>query len=165
MAQLADYTLSQVGPAPKVRIVDTGWAFYGIESSSILEPIVKLYRLTGYLRYLDFAEYIVENEGACKREDIFQAILNGKDPKDVGSNGNPLESIAKAYEMMSYASAGTTWDENSEFCTWLCCGTTGSANGETRLHTGLDLASLWIYNRPLRISEAIANYRSVGAPG
>ena len=32
---------------------------------------------------------------------MFEAILAGKDPKDVGSNGIPEQSIAKAYEMMS----------------------------------------------------------------
>jgi len=101
MIKLADCTISQVGMPPKVRITDTGWAFYGIESSSILEPIMKLYNLTGFQRYLDFAKYIVEEEGACKRENIFEAIYNGKDPKDVGGNGIPSESIAKAYEMMS----------------------------------------------------------------
>ena len=36
-----------------------------------------------------------------------------------------------------------------------------SANGEAQIRTGPDLASLCIYNRPLRISEAIANFRSI----
>lgn len=101
MVKLMDYTISQVGYSPKVRIVDTGWAFEGIESSSILGPVVELYRITGNPKYLDFAKYIVEDEGGCKRENIFEAPLVGKDPKDVGDNGNPHESIAKAYEMMS----------------------------------------------------------------
>ncbi|MCD9021485.1 beta-L-arabinofuranosidase domain-containing protein [Cohnella silvisoli] len=101
MIKLADYTISQVGPEPKVRIVDTGWAFDGIESSSILEPVMRVYMLTGYQRYLDFAAYIVEEEGACKRENIFEAAFNGRDPKDIGGNGDPAQSIAKAYEMMS----------------------------------------------------------------
>ena len=101
MVREADYTLSQVGPSPKTRIVDTGWAFEGIESSSILEPMMKLYGLTGEGRYLEFARYIVEQEGGCKRGSIFEAAFNGVAPKDIGSNGNPKESIAKAYESMS----------------------------------------------------------------
>ena len=101
MVRMADHTLSQVGPAPKTRIVDTGWAFEGIESSTILEPMLALYRLTGYTRYLDFARYIVEQEGGCKRGSIFEAALDGVAPKDIGGNGQPKESIAKAYEMMS----------------------------------------------------------------
>lgn len=101
MVRMADYTLGQIGPPPKTRIVDTGWAFEGIESSSILEPILRLYLLTGHQRYLDFARYIVETEGACKRGSIFAAALAGIQPKDINHNGNPKQSIAKAYESMS----------------------------------------------------------------
>lgn len=98
-ARLCDYTISQVGNPPKTPITETGWAFYGIESSSILEPVVRLYHMTREQRYLDFAKYIIDS-GACRRENIFEAIYK-KDPKDIGSNGIPKESIAKAYEMMS----------------------------------------------------------------
>ena len=101
MVREADYTIAQVGPAPKTRIVDTGWAFEGIESSSILEPMMKLYGLTGDKRYLEFARYIVEEEGGCKRGSIFEAAFKGVAPKDINGNGNPKESIAKAYEEMS----------------------------------------------------------------
>ncbi len=101
MMRLADYTLAQVGPPPKTRIVDTGWAFEGIESSSILEPMLRLHRLTGEERYLEFARYIVEQEGACKRGNIFEAARRGTAPRDLGGNGQPKESIAKAYELTS----------------------------------------------------------------
>lgn len=123
MVRLADHLLTQVGPAPKTRIVDTGWAFAGIESSSILEPILRLYNLTGHQRYLDFARYIVEDEGACKRGSIFAAVLAGIAPKDVGGTGDPAASIAKAYESMScfeglmeyYRITGVaTWREAAE---------------------------------------------------
>ncbi|MBN8526524.1 MAG: glycoside hydrolase family 127 protein [Planctomycetes bacterium] len=99
--RLADHVLSLVGPAPRRRIVDTGWAFAGIESSSILEPILRLHRLTGAARLLDFARYIVEDEGACGRGSIFAAALAGVLPRDIGGNGYPAQSIAKAYESMS----------------------------------------------------------------
>ena len=55
---LADHLLSQVGPG-KVNIVKTG-NYRGMPSSSILEPMVFLYRRTGDNRYLDFAKYIVD---------------------------------------------------------------------------------------------------------
>jgi uncharacterized protein len=55
--RLADNLLSQVGPG-KVNIVKTG-NYRGMPSSSILEPVVYLYRKTGAKRYLDFAKYIV----------------------------------------------------------------------------------------------------------
>lgn len=101
MVRAADHVLSLVGPPPKRRITDTGWAFAGIESSSILEPMLRLYRLTGHRRFLDFARYIVEEEGACGRGSIFAAALAGTAPKDIGSTGDPTQSIAKAYESLS----------------------------------------------------------------
>jgi len=97
----ADVTIDQVGAPPKKPITEIGYAFYGIESSSIIDPIMKLYTITGYQRYLDFARYIVEEAGGCARGNIFEAVEAGADPMEVGSNGNPKESIAKSYEMMS----------------------------------------------------------------
>lgn len=98
--RLVRFTASQVGPAPKTPITETGWAFYGIESSSILEPVMRVYHITKEPAAMELAKHIIES-GCCKRENIFAAIRAGKSPKDVGSNGNPRESIAKAYEMMS----------------------------------------------------------------
>ena len=101
LIKLLDYTISQVGPeAGKTDILDTGWAFFGIESSSVLEPAVKIYRLSNDKRHLDFASYIV-GSGLCKRENVINAIQSGKSPYLIGGNGDPKESIAKAYEMMS----------------------------------------------------------------
>lgn len=100
MTRLALYTASQVGEKPKTPVTETGWAFCGIESSSILEPIVKLYALTGREELFELADHIVSS-GACSRENMFEAIRNGRDPKDIGSDGVPEHSIAKAYEMMS----------------------------------------------------------------
>ena len=98
--RLALYTASQVGLPPKTPITQTGWAFCGIESSSILEVIMRTYMYTKDKELLDFGKYIIES-GACSRENIFEAIKNGKSPYMIGNNGNPKESIAKAYEMMS----------------------------------------------------------------
>lgn len=100
MKKLALYTASQVGEPPKTPVTETGWAFCGIESSSILEPVMKLYNLTGEKELLKLAEHIV-NSGFCKRQNVIDAILSGVYPKDIGDNGIPRQSIAKAYEMMS----------------------------------------------------------------
>ena len=90
---LADDTLRLVGPAPKIRIVNTsfqstpkkpGGILLGLESSSILEPMMRLYRVTGKASYLEFAKYIVETEGCCAIGSIFEAALAGKDAKDLG---------------------------------------------------------------------------------
>ena len=60
----------QVGEPPKMPITETGWAFFGIESSSVLDPIMQLYNLTGETELLEFARYIVKS-GCCKRGNIF----------------------------------------------------------------------------------------------
>ncbi len=80
MIDLADCTLAQIGPPPKTRIVDQGWSPNHIESSTILEPILRLYNRTGDQRYLAFARYIVEEEGGAKGYNIIEQAFNDKDP-------------------------------------------------------------------------------------
>ncbi|MCL4483967.1 MAG: glycoside hydrolase family 127 protein [Bacteroidetes bacterium] len=55
--RFADHLISEVGPGSK-DIVRTG-NFYGMPSSSILQPMVKLYIATGQRKYLEYTEYIV----------------------------------------------------------------------------------------------------------
>lgn len=99
--RLVRYTNAQVGDAPaRTPITKTGWAFAGIESSSILEPVMRVYHATGDPAAMELATHIVTT-GCCDRENIFAAIRAGKSPKDIGWNGVATESIAKAYEMMS----------------------------------------------------------------
>ena len=90
----ADYILSKVGNAEgKKNITTTSQRFGGVNSSSILEPMVKLYNLTGKKKYLDFAKEIIDN-GGTKDFDIFKAALDGK--------LYPYQyPVTKAYEMMS----------------------------------------------------------------
>lgn len=91
----ADYILAHVGPAEegKTPILETSHMHGGLNSSSILEPIVRLYSITGEQRYLDFAAYIV-CEGGCKGENIFEsAFADVKAPYEY--------AYVKAYEMMS----------------------------------------------------------------
>ena len=56
LTKQADYILDHVGPASegKIPITDTSDMFGGINSSSILEPMLFLYRMTNEQRYLDF---------------------------------------------------------------------------------------------------------------
>lgn len=95
MIDQADCIISQIGPSPKVPIVDQGWSPNHIESSTVLEPIMRLYKLTGYQRYLDFAKYIVEVEGGAKGFNIIEEAFNNKTPEQIGG------IYPKAYEMMS----------------------------------------------------------------
>jgi len=95
MIDEADATVAQIGLPPKTRIVDQGWSPNHLESSTILEPMLRLYRLTGRQSYLDFARYIVEVEGGAKGYRIIDDALANKDPEKIGG------PYPKAYEMMS----------------------------------------------------------------
>lgn len=100
--KLADHLLSEVGP-DKADIVKTG-NYHGMPSSSILEPMVLLYRHTGKKRYLDFARYIVAQWETADGPKLISKALEGVDmasrfpfPKVWWSWDNGQ----KAYEMMS----------------------------------------------------------------
>lgn len=90
-----DYIMSKIGyrSEGKLPINDASNNWRGLNSSSILEPIVRLYNLTGEKKYLDFAEYIV-NEGGTAVANIFELAYE--------NNIAPYQyPITKAYEMIS----------------------------------------------------------------
>ena len=91
----ADYMLSHLGPAEegKLEINEASSHWAGLNSSSVLEPMVRLYSLTGERRYLDFAAYIV-SRGGCSAGNLFEMAWEDKlDPYQY--------PVTKAYEMMS----------------------------------------------------------------
>ena len=89
----ADYIIERIGEG-KRSILDTSEWWGAINSSSILEPIVELYKHTREARYLNFAKYLVES-GGCKDGNLITAVEEGK--------LLPHEfPTTKAYEMMSY---------------------------------------------------------------
>lgn len=88
-----DYLIGKIGEG-KISILDTSHWYGGLNSSSLLEPIVELYRLTGQERYLTFAEYIL-NMGGCKGGNLLELAEQG----DLMPYQYPE---VKAYEMMSY---------------------------------------------------------------
>jgi len=92
MKGCADVILAEVGP-DKRDITETARHWYGMNSCSILEPMVKLYRLTGEKRYLNFATYIIER-GGTHHVNIFELAYENKLlPYQYG--------VSKAYEMTS----------------------------------------------------------------
>jgi uncharacterized protein len=95
-----DHLISEVGP-DAIDIVRTG-NFYGMPSSSILQPMVKLYNATGKKKYLEYAEYIVEQW--TKHPEGLPNILNkglSKEPvQDWFPETDPFK-WAKAYEFTS----------------------------------------------------------------
>lgn len=100
--RLADHLLTEVGPG-KANIVLTG-NYRGLASSSVLEPIVLLYKRTGDKKYLDFSKYILEQWEIPEGPQLVSKALANvpvfeRFPYKVGTpwttNGQ------KAYEMMS----------------------------------------------------------------
>lgn len=92
LCRMLDYIMEYIG-AEKKRITSASRNWLGLNSSSILEPVVRLYSLTGEKRYLDFAEYIID-EGGAEGVNIFELAYENKVlPYQYGVN--------KAYEMMS----------------------------------------------------------------
>ncbi len=100
--RLIDHLMTQVGP-DKVSIISTG-NYRGMASASILEPVVYLYKRTGEQRFLDFANYIVEQ---LNSEEGPQLISKAIDDVAVANRfPHPQswfsrENGQKAYEMMS----------------------------------------------------------------
>ena len=94
MEKEARSVMDQVGPAPKKSITELGWSSTNIESSSILEPFMRLYFITGKKEYLDYATYIIES-GGCEGSDIFTQVYDGVPVHQVGI------PYPKAYEMTS----------------------------------------------------------------
>lgn len=91
----ADAILATVGEGEgKVAITATSTFWGGVNSCSILEPMVDLYTFTREERYLDFARYILST-GGCQDGDLIALALAG----EVMPYQYPE---IKAYETMSF---------------------------------------------------------------
>jgi DUF1680 family protein len=89
--KMGDLLINTFGPGKK-SILSAG-THMGMAATSVLEPIVLLYRCTGDERYLQFARYIVNSWNEPNGPRIIQALLT---EKQVNKTAN-----AKAYEMLS----------------------------------------------------------------
>ena len=90
-----DYIMAHIGPKAEgkkeINKATNNWR--GLNSSSILEPVVRLYNLTGEQKYFDFATYIVDR-GCTDIVNIFDlAYENELYPYQY--------PVTKAYEMTS----------------------------------------------------------------
>ena len=88
-----DYLISKIGK-DKISILDTSMWYGGLNSSSILEPVVELYKITGKQKYLEFAEYIL-NMAGCKGGNLLELA-------EIGERMPYQYPEVKAYEMMSF---------------------------------------------------------------
>ena len=110
----ADYIISKVGPEEgKIPIGKAATAWRGMNASSILEPMVRLYNLTREQRYLDFAQHIVDI-GATEIVNIFRLAYEDQ--------FYPYQyPLTKAYEMVScfeglleyYKVTGEEWQKTA----------------------------------------------------
>jgi hypothetical protein len=90
--KMADLMCKQFGDKPGQRdIVDGEHA--GMAPGSVLEPMVRLYRLTGEPRYGDFCRYLLRAFEHANGPKIVSRLLDKKGVNQVGD--------AKAYEMLS----------------------------------------------------------------
>lgn len=98
--RFTDHLISEVGPNA-VDMVKTG-NFYGMPSSSILYPMVQLYKLTGNTKYLEYSEYIVKQWSLhpAGLPDILNNGLKGLPIHTWSSTVDPT-NWAKGYELTS----------------------------------------------------------------
>ncbi len=74
----ADAILATVGEGEgKIAITETSASWGGVNSCSILEPMVDLYTFTGDKRYLDFARYII-SVGGCADGNLIDLARAGE---------------------------------------------------------------------------------------
>ncbi|MFO1513834.1 MAG: glycoside hydrolase family 127 protein, partial [Verrucomicrobiota bacterium] len=91
--RMADLLCQTFGDQPGQRDIIKAGHHVGMAPTSVLEPMVLLYRLTGEPRYLDFCKYILRAWEQPNGPHIVSTLLTVKRVDNVG-NG-------KAYEMLS----------------------------------------------------------------
>lgn len=88
-----DYIVDKIGPG-KVDITKTSSWWGCVNSCTILEPVMEMYKMTGKESYLEFARYII-GKGGSSDCDFIDLALN--------SDLMPYEyPVVKAYEIMSF---------------------------------------------------------------
>ena len=88
-----DYIQDKIGEG-KIEVSTTSKWWGAVNSSTILEPTMELYKMTGYERYLDFAKYIISRGGSSDCNLVELALEDKLMPYQY--------PVTKAYEMMSF---------------------------------------------------------------
>ncbi|MBQ2986412.1 MAG: glycoside hydrolase family 127 protein [Tyzzerella sp.] len=88
-----DYIISKIGPG-KIDITTTSSWWGCVNSCTILEPTMELYKMTKEPRYLEFAKYIISKGGSADCNLVELPIQEGLYPYQY--------PVTKAYEMMSF---------------------------------------------------------------
>lgn len=90
-----DYIIEKIGDKEgqrKIELTSTSWG--GVNSCTILEPVLDFYKRTQEKKYLDFAEYIIHTGGSSLGDLIKSAYENKLMPCEY--------PVQKAYEVMSF---------------------------------------------------------------
>ena len=99
-----DYMIEHLGDGEgKMSILDTSAAWAGLNSSTVLEPVIQLYKLTGKQKFLDFGKYVLE-QGGCHGGNLLELA----EADEICPYEYPQ---VKAYEMMSYFEGALAWYE------------------------------------------------------
>ena len=88
-----DYIADKIGDG-KIDITSTSMWWGAVNSCTILEPTVELYKMTGCPKYLEFAKYILSTGGSSDCNLIELALEGSLMPYQY--------PVTKAYEMMSF---------------------------------------------------------------
>jgi len=91
--RMADLLCNTFGDEPGKRDIIQAGEHVGLAPTSVLEPMVLIYRLTGEKRYLEFCQYILRAWEQPNGPKVISTLLTAKRVDKVG-NG-------KAYEMLS----------------------------------------------------------------
>ena len=91
--RVGDLLCRTFGTGPGQRDIIQSGTHVGMAATSVLEPMVKLYRVTGDQKYLDFCEYLVRSWDQPNSPKIIASLA---------ATGSVFHTAnAKAYEMMS----------------------------------------------------------------
>lgn len=88
-----DYIISKIGPG-KIEITSTSIWWGCVNSCTILEPTMELYKTTQEPRYLEFAKYIISTGGSADCNLVELPMQEDLYPYQY--------PVTKAYEMMSF---------------------------------------------------------------
>ena len=90
-----DYIVEKIGDGEGQKDITTTSCWWGcVNSCTILEPTVEMYKQTGEQKYLDFAKYII-SKGGCSDCNLVELALQD----EIYPYQYP---VTKAYEMMSF---------------------------------------------------------------
>lgn len=95
LSKHADYIISKIGNGEEQKKITETSSWWGcVNSCTILEPMLELYKETGEKRYFEFAKYTISTGGSSDCDFMELALENKLAPYQY--------PVVKAYETMSY---------------------------------------------------------------